>query len=401
MGAIPQVNLANTNSYFGDNLTLLAQTFNSHNHPLASSNNFLTYNLNYADVVGFVGVSQSSSDPFGAIGNAVPLTVVSVSADSLALSRVANTSTLGSLTYFNLSSSSYSVIDSLSVTQGSNLLTFNSTRNRTGFATPNLISKALTRYLTTDVAVFLTGTNEPITRPITETISIDLNSNLFYVAQGYTNSQPNLQLIRGQKYLINLTPQVVSAGSFYLVNRLRDPIYGLDLVKLGVSQVTSPGTIEYTVPYDAPSQLFYQSSLNKNNYGSIFITGGTVIPDPALWQPNQTTLQVPLNPPHQEAVMLMSTASPYRLGKLEVYPQWSLATAPKDVYVQLQYITNNTTVTALSPLVRLTNFGIVSIQEGLSSVIIPTDALLIVAIYSPVNLKRLSFQLTTTELLDG
>jgi hypothetical protein len=403
MPPIPKLDTATSNSYAGDTFTQLIQTYNQHTHPLANSTNFLTYPLTVGLQVSFTGISQANPDPFAGIGNALPLTILEISADAIKVSRAAtanlNLTTIATLTYID-SAGDPQQLNNLNVTAGSNLVTFNLIiQARDGLISSSLLNKCLTKYLTTDAAVDQTQTNSLPTLPVPQPLIVSV-ANSTYAVSTYTGNNPILSLVRGQQYVFTVASTALLSGGFNLVTQVQDPLYGLKLVTAGVTTDNVNHTVTYTVPYDAPSTLFYQSNDSANLYGQINITGGTVLPNSNVWQPVQTTLVIPTSLPHQQTVLLLSANTKYRLTKFEIYPQWLDPSAPKDAYVQLQYLLNSLSF-ALSPVLRLQSLDVLRASAQLATLIIPAEATVLAALYTPINLKRLSYQLTTVELTDA
>lgn len=400
MSVSPQFNPNLTNSYSGDAFSELVRSFNTHNHSLASTSSFFTYPLLPGASVSFLGLSQAASDPFSSFNNSIPLVISGVTASTLTLSRAANATTLGALTYQNPITNTFEIIENLRVVDGSSQISFDLTVDRSGFVAPELLNSALTRYLIADAQILTTGSNTPPTLPVPTTLNITTTTAGYYEVSGYLQPNPNLTLIRGQTYILNSNAAVVLAGGFNLVTQVRDPVLGLLRLTSGLV-VTSNQLQTYTVPYSAPSQIFYQSASQSALYGSILITGGIIPTPPGLWQPNQSQPpQIPIEPSHQIAILSLSAVSNYRITRLDIHPHWTLPTAPKDVYVQLVVANSVGTATALSPVIKLDTLDPVAVTTALTSQIISVDNIVYCAVYAPVNLSRLTFQLTILDLIN-
>lgn len=401
MSVLPQFNPNLTNSYSGDAFSELVQSFNIHNHTLASTSNFLAYPLLPGATVSFLGLSQSASDPFSGLSNSIPLVISSVTVGTLTLSRAANTTTLGALTYQNPLTNSFEIIENLRAVAGSNQVSFDLAANRSGFITPELLNSALTRYLIADAQILATGSNSTPILPVPTVLNISTTVAGYYQVSGYLQPNPALTLIRGQSYVLNSNSAVILAGGFNLVTQVRDPVLGLLRVTQGLV-VNSNQSQTYTVPYNAPNQLFYQSASQPNLYGNILISGGTIPTPPGLWQPNQSQPpQIPIQPSHQIAILSLSAVSNYRITQLDIHPHWTLPTDPKDVYVQLVVANSLGIATALSPVLKLDTLDSVAVTTDLTNQIIARNNIVYCAVYAPVNLSRISFQLTILDLINA
>jgi hypothetical protein len=400
MSVLPQFNPNLTNSYTGDAFSELVRSFNTHKHSQASTTNFLAYPLLLNAPVSFLGLSQSAPDPFSGFSNSVPLVISAVAANTLTLSRAANVDTLVALTYQNPITNSYEIIENLQVTNGSNQVTFNLAIDRTGFVAPALLNSALTRYLIADAQISATGSNSTPTLPLATVIDITTTASGYYNLSDYAQPNPTLSLVRGQSYVLSSNAAVILAGGFNLVTQVRAPALGLLKVTQGLV-ITSNALQTYTVPYDAPSQLFYQSASQPALYGSISITGGIIPTPPGLWQPNQSQPpQIPTQIPHQITMLSLSAVSNYRITKLNIYPHWTLPNNPKDAYIQLVVANTAGIARALSSVIKLDTLDPAAVT-ALSNQIISSNDQVYCAIYAPVNLSRLSFQLTILDLINA
>jgi len=391
-----------TNSYTGDALSELIRVYNKHAHTVATSTNFLATSLNLTTSVGFVGVSAGTADPFAALTNIAPLTIVGITKTTLTLSRAATTSTLGSLTFVDSISNVYTTIVGLVATANSPNLVFDLTVDRSGFIRSGFIERALVRYITTDTQIKSLALVTSPTVAATNALTVDIDTNGFYHVSSYSAPNPTINLVRGFTYTFTSTAAVGVAGGFNIVRDLQNPSLGLKLYTehLTVASSGNVSLITFSVGYDAPSLLFYQSGTAPYIYGQINITGGTNLPSLTVQQSWQATAPtIPLDPPTQIAIVSLSSVTPYRITKWETYPHWALPNASRDVFLQLQYTSDGINRQPLSPLIELNSTSTSIVESLLIPTIIPLEATVYCAVYSPFNLERLTQQLTLVDLI--
>ncbi len=392
MPATPQFDINRTNHYPGDFSNRLARTFNEHNHTAVQIANFLAYELERGSQVGFVG-GLATPDPFGVIGNNNPLTVIGLTATSISLSRNSTVSTLGSLTY--VVGGTPKTIINLKATINSPVVEF--ATNTTGTIDSNLLARLITR--TTVVDAPLVANPNPIvppTFPSASDILLDLDvTNSYLETPANPQQNPTLTLQRGKTYTFLLSPSIVANNHFNITSSVREPNIGLDRYPFGVSTLSS-GAVKFIVPYDAPAQLFYQSSTSKYIYGELQIVSGAVNPAQPLltaWQTND--LNIPTAPPEAKLYLCLSNPNDYRVTDWTVVPSWS-NNSPSDAFIQLQ-AAENSAIFALSELLRLQTIDKISALNLIPN-IIPANATVYCAVYGNQDLVRLTQQLTTIDV---
>lgn len=391
-------NIELSNSYAGDAFAELVRVYNLHRHKLATPANFLGTKLAVGSQVGFLGISQSSADPFSEIGSIAPLTVIAIGTDTLTLSRPSNATTLGSLTYRDPAVNAFKTIEGLKARVNENIIVFDLTKDRSGFVDESFLARAATRSATYDTKIDSVSLVTVPTVPTTNALTVTINAQGYYQVSSYTQFNPTISLVRGQSYSFTSTPSVITAGGFNIVADLQDPVRGLNYYTQHVT--VSNNLVTFSVPYDAPSQLFYQSALSPYIYGQINITGGTNLPSlttQQAWQAAAST--IPIDEPIQTIGISLSALGPYRISRWELLPQWQLPNADKDVYLQLQYTTDFANRFPLSALIRLQTLAKTTIDAQLSTAIIPAEAYVYCAVYSPFNLQRLVQQLTLIDTI--
>ena len=110
------------------------------------------------------------------------------------------------------------------------------------------------------------GENESITSTYTITSRIENDNTVYVFSPNGLTATPVITLYRGQTYNFNLNAK---GAPFCIKTRLEtDTIY---LYKGFYNQLVETGTVEFTVPFDAPSVLYYMNSNDVNSAGIIEI----------------------------------------------------------------------------------------------------------------------------------
>ena len=109
------------------------------------------------------------------------------------------------------------------------------------------------------------------TQTFTVTVSDPGGGNKYYID---STLQKTLNLIRGQKYIIDVSDSSTNSHPFYIQTTDNGGAY--DSGNVYSSGVTNngatTGTITFVVPFDAPSTLYYRCGLHSGMGGSILIT---------------------------------------------------------------------------------------------------------------------------------
>jgi hypothetical protein len=391
MPAFPKFDLTRTNHYPGDFTNRLAGTFNNHDHTPAAPANFLAYDLALTSTIGFFG-DGVVSDPFGAVGAQTPLAIVEILPDAVIVNKLASATVLGTLNYSN--TGQVTAIGNVKTTLNSSLIEF--AKYETGTIAADDLADLLTNSLIVESS-FLPDSNLVLpTFSTPETIYLDLDpTNSYIQVVGQPQLNPTLSLIRGKKYLFNLTPAITANSHFNITRSVRDPNTGLDRYPIGI--ITDANlNLEFLVGYDTPATLYYQSSSNSYIYGQLKILSGFV--DPAI--PLVTAAQalsedIPATPPTNKAYLKLNNSKDYRVLSWTLIPKW-LSGVIGSAFIQLQMEYAGITY-SLSELVSLQAATKVSINPK-SVVSIPAAATVYCAIYANQNLVGLVQQLNTIDV---
>ena len=405
MALLDPFNINLTNSYAGDAFSELVRTYNHHTHSLATSNNFLSYNLDVNYEVGFVGIS-AIADPFKAIGAPSPLKIVAIGSSQLTLSRPATATTNGTLSYVDPTTNQFKLISGLIATEGLSILKFDLALNRSGLINSAFVDLSLARYVVTAADLTSNSTVSAPPQTTTGAYTVDLYPTGNYFIAGTVDPtlvsidpNPTLVLTRGRAYTFALTAGVLSGGGFTLVSDLCEPKEGLKPYTLGVSTNIALGIISFIVPNDAPAQLFYQSRRSPYTYGEIQVVGGTIDAISAT-QVNQGFIAVPTIAPDRLLCLTLSSLNPYRIVKWEVFPDWTTPNSPGSFYMQLQARNSTGNPIAISQLVTVDTVDTTILTEFLIAPILAEATSIFCAVYAPTGINSLTQQLTILDLID-
>lgn len=109
------------------------------------------------------------------------------------------------------------------------------------------------------------------TQTFTVTVSSPSLANVYYIDG---TPQKTLHLIRGQKYIIDVSDSSTDTHPFYIQTVDGGGFYSeSDVYTSGVTNSgATTGTITFVVPFDAPSTLYYRCGVHGGMGGTILIT---------------------------------------------------------------------------------------------------------------------------------
>jgi YVTN family beta-propeller protein len=130
------------------------------------------------------------------------------------------------------------------------------------------------RFANNRVAILTNGT--VIAANFDVTNSPTLSYNFDFDFNGVADvANPSITLVRGQTYNFNIN----TPGDAFYIKTVKGTGTGNQYTNGIAGNGTSGGTLTFTVPFDAPSVLFYQSSNNSAPNGSIYILDSTQLSD--------------------------------------------------------------------------------------------------------------------------
>jgi hypothetical protein len=397
-----------SNTYYGDILAELIKLYNEHNHSVSFLKSFLVYNLEKGLEVTFSSLDNlGNADPFAQIGSLVPLTITRVTSTALTLSRVADASIVGKLTY--VEDGEYKVITGIRCIQGSALIEWVDSPEDAGTVNPSILLKVLQKSINSYFPISNSSSQPTPTPPqnaLVNDVTVTLDGNGFYIFSGdITSSTPNasITLNRGEVYNFTLSQPILDNGGLHVVKELVNPAFPLVKYLDGVSELKNNLDVvigvKFYVPLVAPSVLYYQSATNSSRYGELLIVGGELTTDNAiyaLWQ-QSTEASIPIQTPDYLVPLVIKTPNPYRLIEWNLIPHWTSSINTGYIFAQLQVYTSNSDVIPLSEVALIDDVGTQTI-EIIQDELIPANSSIMCALYTPYLINGVSQEIYISDV---
>ncbi len=398
-GVSPQINLSNTlSAQRGDSLDTAFQKFNTHVHSTAKAASFLAEPIKVGDVISLRDIN--GEEVYRPNFTSLPVTVTQVTNDYLVLSQFARATVEDGVATYGSNGRALPFVRSV---QGSNRLY--RTEIPDGFISAQELDRLVKTSYTGTLNLPQVPESEDEPFGVSAVIGVSIvDGNYRFISNLEIDPQadnPVLQLYRGVTYRFRLSSYAQLSG-FYLTTNLTsvgDP--PATRYESGVRYFSAGGLITdviFTVPYDAPEILVYQS-LGGAISGQIQILSSDITQSRDYFAQIQSLtggfLSEPLpvlNPP-----IILSAVDQYRLTQLHVLPVWNTELAAGAASVRLSYQTPLGT-TYITPYINLSQVGRLTYTLAETPLINPGEAVHL-SVFTRNQLIALHYQLDVVRVI--